>query len=195
MSSDIKFLRRKLRSQRRQLNRYQQFQAETGVLNQLRKHSSFIKSQTIGIYLDAFGEIQTQAIIDHCFKQHKKVFLPLICNMNQRLVWVEISKQQYRNRRFAYHRLGMQQAMATRGVHVSHLDLLILPLLACDALGSRIGMGGGYYDRTLASAPYRPYRLGIAHHFQFVQQTFIRQPWDQPLDALITPETSLRFKR
>jgi len=195
MSETFQTLRKRLRKQRRKLSLFQQKQAAIKVLNRLRQDIVFKRSHCIGIYLDAFGEIQTQAIIEHCFKQQKKIFLPLICNMNQRLVWVEISKQQYRNRRFAYHRLGMQQAMATRGVHVSHLDLLILPLLACDAWGSRIGMGGGYYDRTLANAPYRPYRLGIAHHFQFVQQTFIRQPWDQPLDGLITPETSLRFKR
>lgn len=195
MSESFQNLRKKIRKQRRELSTFQQKQAATKVLHQLKKNAIFKQSHAIGIYLDTFGEIQTQAIIEHCFKQHKKVFLPLICTMNQHLVWVEIPKQQYRNRRFAYHRLGMQQAMATRGVHVSCLDLLILPLLACDALGSRIGMGGGYYDRTLASAPYRPYRLGIAHHFQLVQQTFIRQPWDQLLDALITPETSLRFKR
>ncbi len=43
-----------------------------------------------------------------------------------------------------------------------------MPLLACDTHGTRIGMGGGYYDRTLASAPQHPYRLGIAHDFQLI---------------------------
>lgn len=195
MDSEISNLRKRLRKQRRELPFFQQKQAAIKVLNKLRQDIVFKQSRCIGVYLDAFGEIQTRAIIEYCFKQQKKVFLPLICNMNNQLVWVPISKNQFRNQRFAHHRLGMQEPMATRGAHVSHLDVLIMPLLACDPSGSRIGMGGGYYDRTLANAPQKPYRMGIAHHFQLVPHPFSRQPWDQALDALITPETSLRFKR
>jgi 5-formyltetrahydrofolate cyclo-ligase len=120
----------------------------------------------------------------------------MICNMNQRLVWVKVSRNQFQNKRFSHHPLGMQEPMATRGQHVSHLDLLLMPLLACDPHGTRIGMGGGFYDKTLASAPYhRPFRLGLAHHFQLVPQRLIREKWDQPLDGLLTPQQHLRFKR
>ncbi len=68
----------------------------------------------------------------------------MICNMNQNLMWVKISSSQYLNKRFSHHPLGMKEPMASRGQHVSTLDLLIMPLLACDHLGTRIGMGGGY---------------------------------------------------
>ena len=120
----------------------------------------------------------------------------MICNMNQRLVWVKVSRNQFQNKRFSLHPLGMQEPMATRGQHVSHLDLLLMPLLACDPYGTRIGMGGGFYDKTLASARYhRPFRLGLAHHFQLVPQRLIRETWDQPLDGLLTPQQHLRFKR
>ena len=61
--------------------------------------------------------------------------------MNQQLTWVEISQNQYRSQRFAHHRLGMREPMATRGLHASKLDLLVMPLLACDQYGTRIGMG------------------------------------------------------
>lgn len=83
--------------------------------------------------------------------------------------------------------------MASRGYHVSKLDLLIMPLVACDHAGTRIGMGGGYYDRTLATAPHRPFRLGIAHSFQYIDQPIIRQKWDQPLDSLLTSEKRYDF--
>ena len=119
----------------------------------------------------------------------------MICNMNQRLVWVKISKNQFRQRRFSRHALGMLEPMASRGLHVSHLDLLVLPLLACDPKGTRMGMGGGFYDRTLATAPQRPYRLGVAHDFQFLNEPLQRNDWDQPLDALITPSKVYRFSR
>jgi len=191
----IQELRRYLRKTRRHLSKFEQRQAAQKVLNHLLRSPQFMHAKRIGIYLHAFGEIHTQAIIESCFKLGKQIYLPAICDMNQQLVWVRISQHQYRNRRFAYHRLGMQEPMSTRGVHVSRLDLLIMPLLACDYSGTRIGMGGGFYDRTLASARARPFRLGLAHDFQLLAQPLKREKWDQPLDALITPTVFLRFKR
>ena len=188
-------LRKQLRQQRRAVTPNQQQQAQQAVLQRLLRLPKFQYAKKVGLYLDAFGEIHTQRIIEYCFVQGKQVYLPMICNMNQQLVWVEISRHQYINKRFSHHPLGMKEPMASRGKHVSHLDLLIMPLLACDKYGTRIGMGGGYYDRTLASAPQRPYRLGIAHDFQLIHANLPRKNWDQPLDALLTPECFLQFKR
>lgn len=195
MSVDLNQLRRHLRRQRRQLSIFEQRQAEYKVVQQLRQHPQFKSAQKVGLYLDAFGEIQTDLILKHCWKLGKVVYLPQICNMNQRLVWVKISAHQYQNKRFSWHPLGMQQAMSSRGLHVTTLDLIIMPLLAFDTLGSRVGMGGGFYDKTLATAACMPYRLGLAHEFQFSETPFIRQPWDQALDACITPKKTRIFKR
>lgn len=187
-------LRRQIRKQRKQLSSYQQAQAETCVVNELRRIHKFQTAQHIGIYLDAFGEIKTKKIIELAFKQKKHVYLPIICNMNQKLVWVEISHHQYRTNRFSMHHLGMKEPRKSRGFHVSKLDLLLMPLVACDSFGTRIGMGGGFYDRTLANVRYKPYRLGLAHEFQYVTKKLDRQSWDQSLDALLTPSKLYRFK-
>ena len=195
MSTDLKILRKQLRHQRRAVSSFQHKQSQQKILQQLIRLKSFQHAKKIGIYLHAFGEIQTRQIIEYCFKQHKDVYLPMICTMNQQLHWVKITQQQYRNNRFSYHPLGMKEPAAGRGFHVSKLDLLIIPLLACDIYGTRIGMGGGFYDKTLASAEKIPFRLGIAHDFQLIQQRLHREIWDQPLDALITPSKYLRFKR
>ncbi|RKG36356.1 5-formyltetrahydrofolate cyclo-ligase [Acinetobacter guerrae] len=188
-------LRKQLRSQRRLLSFFDQKKAERKTLQRLRHTSHFQKSKKIGLYLHAFGEVHTQLLIEECYKFKKQVFFPMICNMNNQLMWVKVSRHQYRNKRFSHHPLGMKEPMASRGHHVSHLDLLVMPLLACDHKGTRIGMGGGFYDRTLASAPHKPFRLGLAHAFQLLDQTLTRQSWDQPLDALLTPDHLYRFKR
>ena len=78
----------------------------------------------------------------------------------------------------------MKEPIQTRAKNVDQLDLLIMPLLACDHLGTRMGMGGGYYDRTLARCPARPFRVGLAYDFQQVER-LQRQVWDQPLDAAL----------
>lgn len=77
------------------------------------------------------------------------------------------------------------------------LDVVLLPLVAFDASGHRLGMGGGYYDRYFAprrlrGAP-RPRLIGIAHAFQQVPR-LERQPWDVPMDGVITEHGWFRFR-
>ena len=195
MSIDLKSLRQQLKTKRKQVDKFQQQYSSTQVLHRLHHFPQLQQAKRVGLYLHAFGEINTQQIIEYCFAQHKQVYLPMICSMNQQLHWVKITRQQYRNNRFSHHPLGMKEPMANRGLHVSTLDFLIMPLLACDIYGTRIGMGGGFYDKTLASTGKKPFRLGIAHDFQLIQQRLHRETWDQPLDGLITPSKYLHFKR
>ena len=195
MSAHLIQLRRQLRLQRRQVNQFIQHQSQQQVCNQLRYTVQFKQAQNIGLYLDAFGEIHTQQLIELCWQRRKNVYLPKICPMNQQLRWVKLCPQQYRSRRFAKHGLGMREPMQNRGHSISHLDLLIMPLLACDVRGTRLGMGGGFYDRSLANNPQRPFRMGLAHEFQYLSQPLTRQPWDQALDALLSPKKLRYFKR
>lgn len=188
-------LRRTISQQRRKLSKQQQQMIESQCLKQCLQHPKFLQAKKIGVYLDAFGEVKTKRLIEYCFAQGKSVYLPMICNMNKILVWVKISHQQYRNQRFSLHPLGMREPMASRGRHISILDVVIMPLLACDFKGTRMGMGGGFYDRTLASAFSRPHRLGLAHDFQFLDIQLKKNSWDQPLDSLITPAKTYYFKR
>lgn len=73
----------------------------------------------------------------------------------------------------------------------NQLDMILLPLVAFDAAGHRIGMGGGFYDRTLAFTkrrrPWRrPLLIGLAYDFQQVAR-IKDNPWDVALDAIATP--------
>ncbi len=72
------------------------------------------------------------------------------------------------------------------------LDLILMPLVGFDADGGRLGMGGGFYDRTLAFLRQRrlwrrPRLIGIAHACQRVAQLPTR-PWDIPLDGVVTEQ-------
>lgn len=192
---ELKQLRKSIRQQRRALTIFQQRQAEQAILAYCYHHAKLKSAQHIGLYLHDFGEIFTRKLIEYCFSQQKSVYLPQICEMNQRLVWVKIARHQYRNQRFVRHRLKMLEAKASRGRAIQQLDLLFMPLLACDNIGMRLGMGGGFYDRTLANVPYRPYRIGLAHDFQYLQQRLPAQKWDEGVDELWTPSALYRFKR
>ena len=72
-------------------------------------------------------------------------------------------------------------------------DLILLPLLAFDAQGHRLGQGGGYYDRylqTLAAA--KPLRVGIAFHFQAVDY-LPAEHFDEKLHAVVTERGVFKF--
>lgn len=191
-TTNMNILRRELRRQRRQLSRSQQRQAEIALWQRVTQQPEWRRSKRIGLYLHAFGEIATRQLFLSAHQQHKQVFLPQVCPMNQRLKWVRVSWQQYCQHRFYRHGLGMFEPMQ-RGIAVQHLDLLCLPLLAADRHGTRLGMGGGFYDRTLHQARQRPFRLGLAHSFQLLDVKLPRQAWDQALHALATPQQVLRF--
>lgn len=76
------------------------------------------------------------------------------------------------------------------------LDIILLPLVGFDSSGHRLGMGGGYYDRSLADLPRRPKRpwlIGVAHDDQEVD-ILPAESWDWPLDAVITGSRWLRIR-
>lgn len=74
--------------------------------------------------------------------------------------------------------------------------IVLLPLLAVDTRGTRLGQGGGYYDRTLAALRARGpvLAVGVAWDMQRVD-TLPADPWDAPLDALATPSGWSAFSR
>lgn len=76
-----------------------------------------------------------------------------------------------------------------------HHQVILMPLVGFDENGNRLGMGGGYYDRTLAtvhSHTNKPKLVGIAHDCQQVAQLPV-QHWDIPVDTIITPTQQLHF--
>jgi 5-formyltetrahydrofolate cyclo-ligase len=69
-------------------------------------------------------------------------------------------------------------------------DVVLVPLVAFDRSGNRLGMGGGFYDRAMSfrlngDKTSRPLLIGLAHHFQEVN-SLIAQDWDVPLDVILT---------
>ncbi|MDE0491492.1 5-formyltetrahydrofolate cyclo-ligase [Psychrobacter sp. A3] len=95
------------------------------------------------------------------------------------------------------HRLGMPQNRHRHLLWATELDVIICPLVAVDKQGNRMGMGGGFYDTTLGrsyqSGASRPLKIGWCYDFQVVDK-LERQPWDVPLDGLITPSGLMWFK-
>lgn len=200
---DLHALRKNMRGQRLRLSPYAQRQAAQAIVSRIRLQPLWVNAKKVGLYLDAFGEVPTHRLIAHCFAMGKSVYLPVVRHKGQPLRWARVSRQQWESRRLTRHYFGMHQPYAQRGVTVRDFDCVVMPLLAVDSAGHRLGMGGGFYDRTLAyttrmphkgNSPQRckPYRIGLAYDFQRVA-ALPTSPWDVGLNALLTPTAYLHF--
>lgn len=161
--------------------------------NRLHKHAT----KCVGIYVDGFGEMPTQPLLTWAKKNGKHVYVPVVSRFHSRktgLRFAKLTTTKLVTARLAYHPLGMKQPATTPTLAAYQLDVLFMPLVAADKQGNRMGMGGGFYDKTLAHCPKKPLRLGWAYDFQVVKK-LPTQPWDKKLHALITPSQVYYFSR
>ena len=191
--------RRHFTRQRRRLldNKRKQY-ARMASLHLVKLQQRLPPNARIGLYYDGFGELPTQPILDWCQRLGYFPYLPVVGSFgrtsngleDKRLRFVPIYHAKLLNVPTRIHSLGMKQNHHRRLLWARELDVIICPLVAVDKNGNRMGMGGGFYDTTLAKS-YRagvkkPLKIGWCYDFQVVEQ-LERQSWDVPLDAIITP--------
>lgn len=183
-------LRKLLRQQRKSLSTYQQKQASQQLVNQFRQLTAFRQSKKIGFYQATDGEINPNLLMQLTWHYHKQCYLPVLRRFpNQELGFIKVS----RHSRLHRHRFGFKEPKTGQRLFVHQLDMVCLPLVGFDKKGQRLGMGGGFYDRSLARLPKnKVYKLGLAHDCQQVEQ-LISEPWDIALDAIVTPSQHIKL--
>ncbi|MES0328319.1 MAG: 5-formyltetrahydrofolate cyclo-ligase [Gammaproteobacteria bacterium] len=179
-------LRQQKREQRRQLNPSQQAKHAQQLAERLLKHSTFIDSQRIAAYLSNDAEIDPVHIIEQAWKLGKQVFLPVLSAHENSLLFAPYDK----GSRMCRNQFGIDEpdCPPKHWLTAQHMDLILLPLVAFDEQGNRMGMGGGFYDRSLANIRQqeKPTQLiGLAHEIQKTGQLDV-QSWDIPLHAIAT---------
>ena len=154
----------------------------------IREHSN------VGIYHPVNGEANTLQLIDFMWSINQQVFLPIIHNKN--LLFGRLSPES----KLKKNHYGIPEPSTTRSNQVSadYLDMVFVPLVAFDLNGFRIGMGSGYYDRAfekkLAIKDLKhPVLIGLAYEFQ-KQECLNHQPWDVPLDMVVTELNTYKFR-
>ena len=96
------------------------------------------------------------------------------------------------NSRLVENQYGILQPPVENLVRADTLHTLLMPLTAFDASGARLGMGGGYYDKTLAACVKRPKVIGLAYAFQQVDHCPV-EAHDEPLDGILTDKEFIDF--
>lgn len=188
---DLNSYRKSIRALRRQLDPEQQRQAARQLNKHLASSLLFIRSKHIAFYLPNDGEIDPTPLMERAWQQKKICYLPVLAPRDKKLLFVPYN----RDDELRFNQFGIPEPLLQphKVRPAWTLDLVITPLVAFDLQGNRLGMGGGYYDRTFAfmqrsNKPKKPRLLGVAHAFQ-QSETLPHQAWDIPLTAIFTDRT------
>lgn len=197
MSVDRQLIRKQIRQIRRALSPEQQNLAEHQATAHMLSVLNTLGPKRVAIYLSHDGELSTDSLIAALWQQNIEVVLPRLHPFSQG------NLQFYHYHRktpmvvnpygIAEPKLDIQTLRSTDSI-----DVMITPLVAFDHQGNRMGMGKGFYDRTLAhrrvsaKGGKTPLAIGFAHTCQQVP-SIPCEAWDIPLEMLITPEKIFDF--
>jgi len=187
-SLNRKQLRALFRQKRQRLSERQQQQASLQILSTCLQSSPLAEAHTVACYLANDSEISSQAIIEYCWQHNKRVLLPVLhpfCKGH--LLFVEYQE----NSKMQQNRFAIKEPVVTTKnlCILADIDLIFTPLVAFDSAGNRLGMGGGFYDRTLAPIKRQTlatHLIGLAHNCQQAE-TLTQDRWDIPLNGIATP--------
>lgn len=181
-------LRQNLRLARKNLSPEARQRAEAAVRRQLLPLLK--KGRRIGVYLAVGSELDLSSFIQSAQARGCELYAPYIEAHSRRLWFTPLNPQAKAQRLRPY---GIAQYEGDK-VRLSALDVVVLPLVGIDALGYRLGQGGGYYDTSLAACPAarRPKLIGVGFDVQRCEQV-PTEPWDERLDAYLSESGWLHF--
>ncbi len=185
-------IRKQIRQARQQLSSAQQQHAAQALCSQFLNLPELLNSQHIAVYLHNDGEIATSELINSLWQLGKSVYLPVLHPFTPGFL---LFQRYQANTDMTSNKYGIAEPiLSCQDIKVvAELDLILTPLVAFDAQGQRMGMGGGFYDRTFAAQPLAQRRMiGLAHDCQQVA-CIPTEAWDVPLPVVVTPSAVYRF--
>ncbi len=176
-------LRQSLRQKRRSINSAERDRSAKNLAYQIKKLANFQNKQKIAIFLPNDGEIDPKFIKNFLKSKGIGIYLPVL--FGKSLKFAKIGKN------FGKNRFGILEPKNTQILSANKLNIIFMPLVGFDENKNRLGMGGGFYDRTLTFKKRQqhfnnPRLYGLAFDCQKVEK-LDAQPWDVALDAVITP--------
>jgi 5-formyltetrahydrofolate cyclo-ligase len=185
-------LRKEIRERRNALSIATQDTAAIRLADKLSRHPKIQQAKRIAIYLTNDGELATSNFIEWCWQQNKEVYLPVVHPFSTgHLLFLryQVDTPLMSN---CYGILEPKLNVMTV-CPLGELDIICTPLVAFDDSGARLGMGGGFYDRSLAKwQETKLYPIGLAHDCQQVDKV-PSEHWDVPLPEIVTPSKSFLF--
>jgi 5-formyltetrahydrofolate cyclo-ligase len=176
-------IRKKILEQRDALDYEDVEQKSKKIIEVLKEDPDYKKAKAIMFYISKDKEVDTQELLKEAIKK-KTIIVPKVTNRG--LICCKIIDLKNMN----YSCFGTLEPKEEITCDVTKIDLIIVPGIAFDTLGNRIGYGKGYYDNLLKTAKCK--KIGLAYSFQVVKKVPV-DSWDVKIDKLITDQQSYNF--
>ncbi|MDA3878376.1 MAG: 5-formyltetrahydrofolate cyclo-ligase [Halothiobacillus sp.] len=190
--ADKTTLRRKLRIVRRTICGYQRRLYQRRIAQTLSTLPALRFARRIAGYIAFDGEPDVR---DFLRMRDRKIWLPRV-NRDLTLHFrpaFDLNSRLPRPPGARRNQFGILESHRHPLLRAGNMDALLIPLVGFDEQGNRLGMGAGYYDRSLANLRHpRPLLIGIAFSSQQVEQLPV-DPWDIPLDYIVTNKRLLKI--
>ena len=191
-------LRRELRRRRLSLSHEDQQRATLSITSTVTQLERFKRARRIAAYVGSKGEVDPMPLMHLAHNIGKRCYLPVLHPfLTGRLWFVPWTP----DTPMQFNRFNIPEPVFDSSTicKAQWLDIVITPLLGFDEKCHRLGMGGGFYDRTLGrtrkgSQTDKPYLLGLAHDIQRCE-TLTAEPWDVSLNSVITPSHHYQCKQ
>lgn len=182
-------LRQQILARRRELTHEKWLESSRRAEQQLTSLTEFSGAECIALYAPAHNEIDTSGILEAAFTAGKRVLYPAVCGHHMVFRQVE-----------GLHCLqeGCFGILEPCPTGIDHLadepDLIVVPGVAFDRHGHRIGYGKGYYDRFLLHPGRSAHLVGLCHDFQLVETDIPAEEHDIRMEIIVTDQRVVRIK-
>ncbi|MEW6119066.1 MAG: 5-formyltetrahydrofolate cyclo-ligase [Pseudomonadota bacterium] len=188
-------LRRQLKAARNAIAPQARALAARAAMRLALRAGVLLRARRIGFYLPQHGEFDIRPLMNQALWMGRECSLPVLPRRGRTMRFGRVRA----GSRMLPNRYGIPEPQDLQPLRARQLDLLLMPLVGFDTAGHRLGMGGGYYDATLAFMRHRrhwrkPRLVGVAFECQRVD-ALPHDPWDMPLDAVLTEKCLYRFDR
>lgn len=179
-------LRRQKRRARQAINTADRKRYSHHICEALLSSKHYQSAQHIGVYLALPEEVNLQPFIERAWADGKTLYLPVVEARDCAMTFAPYSPKTL----LTPDVMKIPVPDTDARLDVAALDMVVVPLVVFDAGANRVGMGGGFYDRTFAfkngQNGEKPALIGAAFEAQRSQENLIAAAWDVALDAVIS---------
>lgn len=178
-------IRLRIRARKTLLDDNERRSAAEAVFGLLERTAAFMMADNILLYHSLPDELSTISFIDK-WHSRKRFYLPRVNGLNLEIL-------PYSKSRFHLGAFNIEEPDGDDTTDMSQIDMVVVPAVAYDRRGNRVGRGKGYYDRLLNNT--RAIKIGVAYDFQLVDEDIDADPHDVAVDYVITERGIIRTTR
>lgn len=178
-------IRARIKARRSLLSLAEKTEAARRVFEKLEQTAAFLLADNVLLYHSLPDELSTREFIDR-WALRKHFFLPRVNGLSLEIL-------PYDRSRMALGAFHIEEPQGDDITDLSAIELVIVPAVAYDRRGNRVGRGKGYYDRLLCNTAAT--KVGVGYDFQLIDQEIPAEPHDIPVDIIITDSRHIIVRR